>query len=221
MKDIPVFTACGGTATLILREIAASTRAYVILQTHSSGQVLQQASACADFCRLVGAKEIYLSCRDGTPLPMQKSYTMEQYALPREQLPGIPVEQFGKLIPVTEALLTQFIDAYNLRFRSVLGAATMTKASYQASVGNGCRHYFALDDHGTQVGLGTVQGAQLCSVASLRPGWGAAVTASLLTQTAGDPVILTVSSVNHSALSLYQRLGFSKVETLSTWYTVI
>ena len=60
MKDIPVFTAENGLATLILSEIAHSGRAYVLIRAvwTEPGALLEE---CRGFCRACGAEEIYSS----------------------------------------------------------------------------------------------------------------------------------------------------------------
>ena len=57
MKDIPLFTTEFGIASLTLNEIPYSRKAYFRIQ--DSAQPEQFVEECRDFCRAVGAEEIY------------------------------------------------------------------------------------------------------------------------------------------------------------------
>jgi len=215
MKNIPVFTACGGIATLFLKEIPATRRAYAILQTHTEGMESEQAAACAEFCRMAGAQEVYLSCRDGFALPLPHSHDMLLMTLPREMLrqPERPVT----LEPLCSETEQFYIPQFNRRFSPVLNAALTSASVLEQAADNGSRH-FLLRAEGAYIALGEVRGNELCAIASLSPGWGEDAAWALLAQTEGDPVTLSVCSANIRAMALYECMGFRQTEVLSKWY---
>ena len=216
MKNIPIFTACGGTASLILSEVPRWKRAYVMIQTQTPGEESAQAASCADFCRQVGAQEVFLTCRDGTELPRPHAYDMQRHTLPRSALP-IPARKVT-LIPLDAKTTPVYIDAYNRRFAAIPGAAAATPEQLARAAAAGSRQFLVAGPTGDPVGLGEIRGGELRAVASLRRGWGADVTAALLQECEGDPLTLTVCSTNRPALALYRRLGFVCAATVSRWF---
>lgn len=217
MKNIPIFTACGGTATLILREIPRLGRAYVILQTSTPGQEAEQAAVCAGFCRQFGAREVFVSSREQTALPLPHSHDMCRRTLPRAAL--TPPERPIALVPPDEALAPLYLQRYAEAFAPVLNASMLTHDDLSRAAAEGSR-FFLAQSGGQWVGLGQVCGAELQAVASFCPGWGCAVTQALLAETQGDPITLLVCSANARAMVLYDRLGFTPPEIVSQWYRI-
>ena len=58
MKNIPVFTTPHGIATLILREIPYSGRAYILPQSAFTSEA-ELVRECAEFCRAAGAGQVF------------------------------------------------------------------------------------------------------------------------------------------------------------------
>ena len=215
MKNIPVFTASGGTATLILREIPRCGRAYVVLQTHTTGMEQEQIRDCTAFCRMAGAKEIYVSCADGTPLDLPFSHDMLLRTLPRTKLAKPECSIF--LEPLSDPNI--YVSNYNNRFAPVLNAALCDQRSLAQAATEGTKHFLARYN-GTLIGLGAVRKNILECVASLEPGWGYDLCCALFAETDGDHIELTVCSENIPAMLLYDRLGFDRGSLISRWYKV-
>ena len=57
MKDIPLFTTQNGAAGLTLREIPYRQKAYITI--HETKNLPQLLDECTDFCKAVGAEEVY------------------------------------------------------------------------------------------------------------------------------------------------------------------
>ena len=213
MKNIPVFTACGGTATLLLKDIPKTGRSYVILQTSVPGMETLQARECAIFCRMAGAREVYVSSAMDKALELPHSHDLLRMTLHRTQ--RIPPGRQIDLLPVTDP--QEYILSYNLRFSPLPNAAILDETGYEVAVKNGVRHVLAY--HKSQlIGLGAVWENRLEAVASLVPGWGQDVTYALMEQIEGDTVELTVCSDNLPAIRLYERLGFQVCSLISRWY---
>ena len=98
MNNIPVFTTQGGTATLILREIPISGKAYVLLRTVLPGQAENLVAECASFCKMCGAEEIFASWEDGDLPFLPPAYDIYLLHVAKSALPeGKPVH----LVPMT------------------------------------------------------------------------------------------------------------------------
>ena len=215
MKNIPVFTAAGGTATLILRELPKSGRAYIILQTYSPGMKEAQARECAAFCRMAGAAEVYVSCADGTALALPHSHDMLQLSLPRDRL-AAPQREIC-LTPLGTQTQALYIELFNQRFLPVLNAAMCDLRSLNRAASEGSRQFLAYH-HDLLIGLGSVCQNALEAVAAVQPGWGQDLTCALLAQAEGDPIVLTVCSANAKAMQLYAALGFEQTALVSRWW---
>ena len=217
MKNIPVFTAAGGTATLILREIPKCGRAYVILQTHTPGMECEQVSDCAAFCRMAGAIEIYVSTADGTQLDLPHSHDMLRLALERVKL--LAPRQDILLQPLTADTEAFYIEHFNRRFSPIHNAAMTDHRSLQSASMNGSLQFLAYHDD-RFIGLGSIRDNTLEAIATIEPGWGRNLAYALLAKTIGDPIELTVCSINTPALRLYHSIGFTQQEVVSRWYKI-
>lgn len=220
MKNIPIFTSAGGTATLILREVPPTGRAYVILQTHLRGYEPVQIQECAAFCRTAGAREVYVSCADGAALALPHSHDMLRLQLRRGQLeaPGRSLQLESVQSSDDRAL---YLKHYNRRFAPIPNAAQADLRSLERAEADGTRHWLLRAADGRLVGLGAVQDNRLEAVASLQPGWGRDLSCTLLAETCGPVLELTVCSSNLPAMRLYQSLGFTQCDVLSRWYRAV
>ena len=211
MKDIPVFTTTAGAATLILRNIPAWGRAYILPCTGVTS-AFELAQQCAGFCRAAGAREVDIRLPEPEPgLPFRCE--LWRLRLEPERRPG---GERLRLTPVTARNAEDYRALYNRRFAGVDNAAVCGAEDLQRLQAGGGYLYYEGEE---AVGLGEVQDGELRAIASARRGLGEPLALSLLEKIPG-PVELTVASSNLPALQLYERLGFEKVRRLSSWYRV-
>lgn len=209
MKDLPVFTTEYGVATLILKEIPYQETAYVILR--DSLEPVALARECADFCRACGAERIYATGHDA--LSEFPFYTaMWEMTCLRENFPDTD----AALWPVQERTLTQWQEIYNQKVRKVPNGAWMTDADAREMLKKGDGYFVHRGD--TLLGIGRASTDRIDWVASVQTGAGADVVKALCHTVTEDSVSLTVASVNHKAVQLYERLGFLKSAEISKWY---
>ncbi len=200
MKDIPVFTGCDGIATLILREIPYRREAYVLVRSVFTDldRCLRE---CEGFCRAVGAETVYFGGNaDFSDFPIYTSLIERQIL--RSQLP----KTTAKAVPTYNE--TQWAALYNQKFKSVPAARSCQKPV----------NAYEIHKDGEMIGIGQVEGAQLLSVASLKPGCGAECVCALAALCSGESVHLLCAEQNAPAMKLYDRLGFSLGERKEVWY---
>ena len=87
MNNIPVFTSQGGTATLILREIPVSQRAYILLRTVLPGMAENLVAECASFSKMCGAEEVFASWADGDLPFLSPAYDIYLLHVSKSALP--------------------------------------------------------------------------------------------------------------------------------------
>ena len=212
MKDFPVFTTENGVASLTLREIPYTSRAYILLQDSLSPKALLE--ECCDFCRVVGADYIYAS---GDPVVEKYPYhtrilTMQCY---KENLPESPL----CLWPVQEQTLAQWKEIYQQKSSHIPNAAWMTDADCANMLQSG-EGYFVHNGQNL-VGIGRVSGNEIKWIASCVPGSGADVLCTLAGVVQDEVVSLQVADTNKRAMCLYERLGFLTVQSGKPWHCVL
>lgn len=209
MKDLPVFTTEYGVATLILKEIPYQQTAYVILR--DSREPLALARECEQFCRACGAERIYATGHDS--LSEFPFYTaMWEMTCLRE---GI-ADTDAALWPVQERTLTKWKDIYNEKVKKLPNGAWMKDADAKEMLQKGDGYFIHRGQ--TLLGIGRACADRIDWVAALEPGAGADVVKALSHAVTEDSVSLTVASVNHKAVQLYERLGFIKTTEISSWF---
>ena len=62
MRDFPVFSTENGVGSLVLKEIPYNGAAYVTI--HSSSFPTEFLNECVEFCRAVGARDVYAAGDD-------------------------------------------------------------------------------------------------------------------------------------------------------------
>ena len=220
MNNIPVFTAQGGTATLILREIPISGKAYVLLRTVLPGMEENLAAECASFCRMCGAEEIFASWADGDLPFLPPAYDIYLLHVSKSALPeGKPVQ----LVPMTPENDAIYQRIYNRCFSYVSHALSYDRGQIARIYREHQRAFLALDAENRPYGIGELHGNELAAVAVLpkRRGTGTDLALSLLQLCPGEDLKVTVASDNEAAMHLYEKLGFHMSGVESRWFQVL
>jgi len=216
MRDIPFFTAAGGSAMLVLREIPYKKMAYVIL--HSAEEKNRSAFflECMSFCRAAGAEKVLLCTQQEITgqEPLFQLLRWERQA----PVPTAPAALLLRLIPVTEEREADFLALYNVIFGGAPSAATLTKHNFSAQT-RACRTYLA-EINGQMAGVGQLHEREIRCIGLLPQfrGNGMALMTELLRELGEETAWLQATSDNAAALRLYTKMGFSRKETLSHWY---
>ena len=211
MKNFPFFTTEYGVAALTLREIPYQGKAYIkILDTQEAELLLKE---CVDFCRMVGAEEIFASGH-----PALESYPLHTALWHLRCGTEAIGETDAALWPVQEETATQFRSIYNEKVKNLPNSVWMDAAEEKAMLKKGDGYF--VHRNGTLLGIGRVKGEEIRFLASVHPGAGAAVVRALAHAVTGESITLEVASSNQKALDLYTRLGFIKTVELSRWYKI-
>lgn len=209
MKDIPVFTTKNGVASLTLREIPYTAKAYIRIQSSWEPELLLK--ECADFCRVVGAEEIF-----ATGDPAVEAYPFHTAILRMTCQKGVLGDTDAALWPVQENTLGKWKELYNQKAAKVPNAAWMTDADCAEMLRNGDGYYIHRGD--ALLGIGRATGEEIRWVAACMPGAGADAVKALAHAIIADTVTLEVASTNEKAIHLYESLGFIPVAELSRWH---
>lgn len=210
MKNFPVFPTAHGVASLILKEIPYRGEAYIRLQDTQEPEALIR--ECTGFCTACGAEKVYAEGHTFLKkYPLHTSvYRMTgQLTLQENQVPA--------MFPVTEQTVGTWREHYNRRMRDVDNAATLEQRDEPEILAGGA--YF-VHQNGQPLGIGWLEGNEIRALASLRSGAGEQVCRAMQSLIPKQQITLEVASTNRRAISLYERLGFLKVEELSRWYRV-
>lgn len=219
MNNIPVFTGQGGTATLILREIPISEKGYVLLRTVLPGQEQALSAECASFCRMCGAKEVFVSWAEGALDFLPHAYDIYRLHVEKSALPeGKPVH----LAPMTPANDSVYQRIYNRCFFPISHALSYDRGQIQRIYRERQSAYLALTDQHQPYGIGELHGNELAAVAVLPKyrGMGTDLTLALLNRCPGEDLSVTVASDNDAAMHLYEKLGFHLAGVESRWFRV-
>ncbi len=219
MNNIPVFTSQGGTATLILREIPVSQRAYVLLRTVLPGMEEHLVAECASFCRMCGAEQIFVSWADGDLPFLPPAYDIYLLHVSKSALPeGKPV-QLTPMAPENDAIYQRI---YNRCFSQVSHAASYDRGQIARIYREHQKAFLALDEEDRPYGIGELHGDELAAIAVLpnHRGTGMDLAISLLRLCPGEDLKVTVASDNEAAMHLYEKLGFHLFGVESRWFKV-
>lgn len=213
MKNIPVFTTPHGVATLVLREIPYSQRAYILPQSVFTS-VEELVNECADFCRAAGAEQVFAkldAAIEGTAFQCEIWELTHRGPLPQPERELV-------LTRVTAENCEDYRRVYNEAFARVDNAAYCERVDAAKLVEEGGWLYL---QEGEVLGLGQVQRDELRAIASMQKGLGFDLAIALMKKLDTEAVSLTVASSNAPALRLYERLGFEKTAVRSRWYRIL
>lgn len=212
MRDIPMFTTEYGVASLILKEIPYCKDAYVLILDSSA--VEQFVEECADFCRMAGARNIYLA---GADVPVKYPLFTEIWQM------QCPVNQLQKsdaeLMPVNESNAGRWREIYNARMANIPAAAFMSGIRVEQLLKSGSC-YFAYRNKKI-LGIVAISGQNIVCIASVLPGAGKDILCALTNIVSGEMLHLEVASENKRAVSFYEKLGFKKTAVKEIWYQYV
>lgn len=209
MRDFPFFTTKNGIASLTLREIPYTKRAYIKIQSASDPAELL--AECKSFCCAVGAEWIYIS---GDPIC--EGYPFHTVIWEMQCPKSVFEDTDASLFPVTEATADRWREIYNLKVIKIPNAAWMTTSDLRAMLDS--RDGYFVHRKGTLLGIGRIEGNTILWIASEKQGEGKNVLSALTHAITADMVRLEVASENKKAVAFYENLGFIKTRELAKWY---
>ena len=210
MKDFPIFSTEFGAASLTLRQIPYRGEAYIHLQSFREEDRQALISDCAAFCRLAGAKRIFV-----TPATREPAVRI----LRMRGVPCLQEEEIQNIFPVTEQTVGAFRRIANEKLRTVDLAAMLEAKDEQEILSSGGAYF--VHSRGSLLGIGWLQGDYLKLLAATVPGKGYHVAQTLLSVMPGQCIQLEVASTNQKAIRLYEKLDFLPVEELEAWEEVL
>ena len=211
MRDFPIFTTENGVGSLVLREIPYSGIAYLTI--NSSLCPKDFLNECAEFCKVVGEIKFYASGH-----AFLESYPYHSSVLRMSASMEVIPDTDALLFPVTDKTSEQWREIYNNKMSGVDNASYLSSKGMIDLLNKGSGYFIHRD--GVLLGIGIASDDRIDCVASVVPGAGADVIAALTHALMCETVNLEVSSTNHRAISLYERLGFIKNAEISRWYKI-
>ena len=211
MKNIPMFTTEFGVASLILEEIPYKNIGYIKIQSSATPEWFL--NECVDFCKAIGAEQIYASGHE-----YLWSYPLYTEILRLECEKAIIEPGNLEVRWIDESTVQLWCDVYNRQMHDVPNAATLLAEKVKKLIPD--RVCCLLYEKERLLGIGKLDDDKVDAIASVVPGRGADVMRTLCGCISGDKVVVEVAATNIPAMRLYNKLGFQKVETISTWYCV-
>lgn len=212
MRDFPAFSTENGVGSLVLKEIPYNGAAYVTI--HSSSFPTEFLKECVEFCRAVGARNIYATGDDSL-----RQYPFYTTVLQMSAAMSAFQETDACLFPVTDKTIRPWREIYNEKMRCVHNAAYMSERRMQDLLKRGGAYFVHKDDK--LLGIGSAFDDRIECVASVIPGSGKEIVTALTHALVCDHVVLEVASTNHRAIRLYEAMGFIKTAERSNWYKMI
>lgn len=212
MKDMPMFTTKNGIASLTLREIPYSARAYVRIQTAADGKSLLE--ECVEFCRAVGAREVF-----ATGDAFLTQYPMHTQIVQMAGCKDCLETTAAQALPLTASKMATFREIYNRKMATVPNAAYMTLQDADKLLAT--REGYFVEKTGEILGIGIAGDGTIKMLAAIVPGAGKAVLCALAATLSKQDIFLEVATENRKAMALYERLGFQIREHIATWYKIL
>ncbi len=230
MKDIPIFSGCGGISTLILREIPYKKTAFIMVRTWESSGLEDHLAQAAELCRFAGAERIYAAADSGSISPSREpNYKMLSMATELKPLPDhLPYPGLTRQA-LDPDCMDEYISLYNLCFSQLTSAITFTAQLASEAVDDPHRQCFLYRLNGKPAAVSDLSvdsSARLNAIGvapSFRGGLGMAIMKSIMADAAEggcSKLCVSVMSTNLPALRLYEKLGFKPDGQEICWYTI-
>lgn len=209
MKDIPVFSTENGVASLTLREIPYTAKAFVkILSSLTPKSLLEE---CVGFCKACGAEFVFASGDGLEDYPVSATLV--------KMNAQIFTETDAALFPATEKTIGQWRQIYCEKMSQVPNAAYFSSADEKRLLQEGDCYF--VHRNGTLLGIGKASDGFIHAIASVMRGSGSDIICALVSAFADNSVSVIVARENAQALALYERMGFVAVEQVSVWHKII
>ncbi len=210
MRDIPVFTTENGAASLVLKEIPYSGTAYVTIRsTLSLEKMLED---CVGFCKAAGATQVLATGH----------CDLEKYPIYAEikqmRCKQLDWKTDAVLVPVTADTLNTWQEIYNRKMVNVPTAAHMSVNEAQKLLDAGKAYYVCRGE--ICIGICAGRDNLVEVIASLVPGGGRDVLASLCSTLNANEIFLDVASDNQKAIRLYRDFGFEDTGESVCWHKI-
>lgn len=212
MRDFPVFTTEYGVASLVLREVPYTERAYIVLRASVQPELLLK--ECKEFCAAVGAHEIYAS---GDPL--LDRFPFHTSIIKMQCMKSSLEDTDAALWPVTEETAEQWRMLYNEKSIRIPNGAWLSERELKALLKSDQAYFVHRGE--CLLGTGLISGGEIRWVSSMQPGAGEEVVKALAHGVTEDQITVEVASENRKAMELYRRMGFIAVCELSKWYKIL
>ena len=210
MRDIPLFTLESGIASLFLRNIPYTKKAYVkILNSDDLTRFLDE---CISFCRSAGAESVYATGYSGL-----SAYPVATKILKMECCNPLP-ETDAILITANESNMEQWRNIYNDKMREVPNASQIGFAEAKKYLDSQTCYFVQKGKF--LLGIGVASNDRIDAIASLQPGAGMDVVCALSKAISSSRIQLQVADSNCKAISLYRGLGFVVTEETEIWYKI-
>lgn len=211
MKDIPVFTTEYGVAGLTLSQISYSQAAYV--RIHASLDPGKLIDECVGFCRACGAEAVYGTGHEALEnFPLYTSVI--RMSCMKASLPKADVA----LWPVLPENMEKWREVYNQKMVRVPGSRCMSRMDMEAYQKKGGAYF--VHREGELLGIGSIDGETIETVASCCPGAGREIVLALAELIPSDSVFVEVATANIKAKTLYENLGFLPSQEICCWYKI-
>ncbi len=209
VRDFKAFATENGVASLVLRQIPYRKTAYVTIRCASDPGAL--VDECVQFCIAAGAETVYGS---GHRLLERHPHFVDILAMKRKTVLQEPAEV--KLVPVEVSSLEKWRLLYNIKMEKVSLGTFLDRAGAEELLQEESLYFAYRNDE--LLGIGSVSGDMIRTVASLRPGAGEQIVQALCSVVDSDTVRLEVASDNKKAINVYEKMGFAPEGDLKSWH---
>lgn len=212
MKDIPLFSTQNGVASLTLKEVPYSKKAYIRIQSALDAE--QLLTDCVAFCRAIGAEEIY-----ATGDTVLEKYPVHTEIVKMAGKLDVTEVRNAKALPLITADITFFRETYNEKMAAVPNSSYMSQADAVKLLADAQGYIIELNCE--RIGIGIAGDGMIKMLATTVSGTGRTVLNALASELPNEEIMLEVATENERAMQLYLRAGYRVIEHIATWYKIL